>query len=517
MGFGNLVVHLDPGSGSLDAVEAWLAALASRIPGPAPDRDRERPGGRRVVIPVTFDGPDLGPVATDLGVGPRAVVDALCGVGPARGLLGLRPGLPVPGRPPPRPRRRSPGVPHPGPRCPPARWRWPAGSPRSTRRPPRAGGRSSVAPPSLCSTGSNRPTPSSGPETPCASSKSATDPAAPGWEPGEPEVPRPLLRNRGPAFAEVVEPGLLSLVEDGGRRSTRRPRRAPGGAGRSRGHAAGQPPGGQSRRRGRGSRSPPSARRCASPVPRTWPWWRSTGMPWSSGSTAVPSPSGVVLPVAVGQEVTVGRIRAGLRAYLAVSGGFDLPLELGSRSSDVLCGLGPDPLRTGDRLDLGPPTRPHGRPRLPDRAPRGRRAPGGPGPARAPPTGSDPVPTAPVPGMDGRGGLQPGGHPTAPGRRRGTPSRGRSRIPSTGMVTGAVQVPPDGRPIILMPDHATVGGYPVACCVITADLPVLGQLGPGDTVSFTAVDPVAARRARRQWERALDERVSGWFPTAAGT
>ena len=90
-------------------------------------------------------------------------------------------------------------------------------------------------------------------------------------------------------------------------------------------------------------------------------------------------------------------------------------------------------------------------------------------------------------------------------------------IPSTGMVTGAVQVPPDGRPIILMPDHATVGGYPVACCVIAADLPVLGQLGPGDTVSFTAVDPVAARRARQQWERALDERVSGWFPTAAGT
>ncbi len=68
-----------------------------------------------------------------------------------------------------------------------------------------------------------------------------------------------------------------------------------------------------------------------------------------------------------------------------------------------------------------------------------------------------------------------------------------------------------------MPDHATVGGYPVACCVIAADLPVLGQLGPGDTVSLTAVDPVAARHARQRWERALDERVSGWFPTAAGT
>ncbi len=61
-------------------------------------------------------------------------------------------------------------------------------------------------------------------------------------------------------------------------------------------------------------------------------------------------------------------------------------------------------------------------------------------------------------------------------------------IPSTGMVTGAVQLPPDGNPIVLMPDHATVGGYPVACCVISADLPVLGQLGPGDTVAFIEVD-----------------------------
>jgi allophanate hydrolase subunit 2 len=90
-------------------------------------------------------------------------------------------------------------------------------------------------------------------------------------------------------------------------------------------------------------------------------------------------------------------------------------------------------------------------------------------------------------------------------------------IPSTGMVTGAVQIPPDGRPIILMPDHATVGGYPVACCVISADLPVLGQLAPGDTLGLAAVDAAAARSAQRQGERALDQRVSGWFPTAAAT
>jgi allophanate hydrolase subunit 2 len=68
-----------------------------------------------------------------------------------------------------------------------------------------------------------------------------------------------------------------------------------------------------------------------------------------------------------------------------------------------------------------------------------------------------------------------------------------------------------------MPDHATVGGYPVACCVIAADLAVLGQLAPGDTLGLTAVDRTAARIARERAERSLAERVTGWFPTVAGT
>ena len=64
------------------------------------------------------------------------------------------------------------------------------------------------------------------------------------------------------------------------------------------------------------------------------------------------------------------------------------------------------------------------------------------------------------------------------------------------MVTGAVQVPPDGRPIILLPDHATVGGYPVVACVVAADLALLGQLAPGDAVAFVEVDRSAAARSR---------------------
>ena len=85
------------------------------------------------------------------------------------------------------------------------------------------------------------------------------------------------------------------------------------------------------------------------------------------------------------------------------------------------------------------------------------------------------------------------------------------------MVTGAVQLPPDGCPIVLLPDHATVGGYPVVACVITADHGRLGQLRPGDEVAFEVVDAAAADEALRRGRADLGLRVSGWFPIAAGT
>ncbi len=85
------------------------------------------------------------------------------------------------------------------------------------------------------------------------------------------------------------------------------------------------------------------------------------------------------------------------------------------------------------------------------------------------------------------------------------------------MVTGAVQVPPDGRPIVLLPDHATVGGYPVVACVASVDLPLLGQLAPGDEVAFVEVGVADAVELARRDRRAAAARVTGWFPTAAGT
>jgi allophanate hydrolase subunit 2 len=61
---------------------------------------------------------------------------------------------------------------------------------------------------------------------------------------------------------------------------------------------------------------------------------------------------------------------------------------------------------------------------------------------------------------------------------------GERELPSEGLVTGSLQVPHDGRPILLLADHPTVGGYPVIAVVISADIGLAAQLRPGHLVSF---------------------------------
>jgi allophanate hydrolase subunit 2 len=97
--------------------------------------------------------------------------------------------------------------------------------------------------------------------------------------------------------------------------------------------------------------------------------------------------------------------------------------------------------------------------------------------------------------------------------RDGTPLAGAAGgLDSRGMVTGAIQVPPDGRPIVLLCDHATVGGYPVIATVVSADLGLLGRLGPGDPVRFERVDLVEATRARALREQDIRDAAVGWYP-----
>ena len=89
-------------------------------------------------------------------------------------------------------------------------------------------------------------------------------------------------------------------------------------------------------------------------------------------------------------------------------------------------------------------------------------------------------------------------------------------LDSQGVVTGAVQVPPDGDPVILMPDHATLGGYPVLAVVASADHGRLGQCAPGTRVRLVPVDLAAARQAARTARRVLERAVSGRYPLAVG-
>lgn len=232
-------------------------------------------------------------------------------------------------------------------------------------------------------------------------------------------------------------------------------------------------------------------------------------------------PEGTVVPVAAGQLLEIPRCGDALRAVLAVAGAFDTPMVLGSRSADLLCGLGPAPLAAGDVLAVGPPGRP-----------RGRLVPG-------PDLGAPPwaLRVLPGPDVDGPGAaaqvlagewrVRPESNRVglrldrADGDSDGDTdgiARDRSATGvagSRGVVTGVVQLPPGGEAVVLGPDHATVGGYPIPAVVVTADLHRLAHLRPGDVVRFEVVDPQRAASARAESTRRIDGAVEGWFPTRA--
>jgi allophanate hydrolase len=81
-------------------------------------------------------------------------------------------------------------------------------------------------------------------------------------------------------------------------------------------------------------------------------------------------------------------------------------------------------------------------------------------------------------------------------------------IVSDGVVSGSIQVPGTGRPIVLMVDNQTTGGYPKIATVISADLPVVGRRRPGRPVRFAAVSVREAEAARREQEAAIAAQLS---------
>ena len=185
-----------------------------------------------------------------------------------------------------------------------------------------------------------------------------------------------------------------------------------------------------------------------------------------------------------GDRLEIGVPLLGLRSYVAVGGGIDVPLVLGSRSSDTLAGLGPAPLTPGDRLALGPAGTP----------------PASPDVIRASISGLVPAPleyrlgprddrfgpeviarleatTWKVSAASNRVGVR------LQGERLPVPSK--DPLPSEGIVLGSIEVPPSGQPIVFLADHPTTGGYPVVGVLAVRSVARLAQLPPGSSVRFT--------------------------------
>ncbi|WP_350224085.1 biotin-dependent carboxyltransferase family protein [Plantibacter sp. LMC-P-059a] len=190
--------------------------------------------------------------------------------------------------------------------------------------------------------------------------------------------------------------------------------------------------------------------------------------------------------VPAGSRLQLGAATHGLRSLLAVRGGFDGPQLLGSRSTDTLAGLGPEPVATGDRLavlptprrripvlDIAPWTRPDAGERLVRITP-GPRADWFDDDSRLRLLEQPWTVTADA----DRIGMRLDGTPL----QRRDPGR---ELPSEGMVAGAVQVPPSGLPTILLADHPVTGGYPVIAVVRPTDRDLLAQLRPGQRVRFS--------------------------------
>jgi allophanate hydrolase subunit 2 len=198
----------------------------------------------------------------------------------------------------------------------------------------------------------------------------------------------------------------------------------------------------------------------------------------------------------------------GCRAYLAVPGGIDAAIVLGSRSTCLAAGFGGldgRALRAGDAVAAKPAARSgFNRPELvwPDPGDADWR---GPIPATS---ATLRVVVGPAPGLDTVAGMEwrVGSAADRVGVRldgEPVPDGIGGEATTQGIPWGAIQVPADGRPIVLGADHQSTGGYRVVGVVISADLPALGQLRPGSPIRLEVVDRTAALAALRGRREAL--------------
>lgn len=191
-----------------------------------------------------------------------------------------------------------------------------------------------------------------------------------------------------------------------------------------------------------------------------------------------------------GGALVIGSVTAGVRTYLAVRGGIDVPPVLGSRSTDTLSGVGPTKLAGGQSLPVG------------------SLVVGEPWEAVVPTPAIDVEPVLRVTLGPREDQFEPVAVQTLVHsvwtvtsasdrvgvRLEGPPLRWSEQpeLRSEGMVTGAIQVPPDGQPIVFLANHPTTGGYPVLAVVAADDLALAAQARPGTTLRFRVIRPEVA-------------------------
>ncbi|HVA37485.1 MAG TPA: 5-oxoprolinase/urea amidolyase family protein [Candidatus Dormibacteraeota bacterium] len=231
-------------------------------------------------------------------------------------------------------------------------------------------------------------------------------------------------------------------------------------------------------------------------------------------------PPGERREVRAGDRIACGPARRGVRAYLAIAGGIDVPEVLGSRATDVLAGIGGlngRVLRAGDVLPVGA------------RAGDGR-------------AGRYALFEAPETLMEREVVRVLPGHRAAGAARRGltrlvdtwyrvdprsdrvglrlvgpkVPAAVRGDEISEGMAIGAVEITNTGEPLLLLRSRGSIGGYPTLAVVISADIPALAQRKPGDRLRFALVDESEALRAWRE-QRTVTLRAPEWAVVARET
>ena len=314
--------------------------------------------------------------------------------------------------------------------------------------------------------------------------ESATDRAPEGVSEGGPEDAMAGDSDAAPELREVLEvedPGMLTLIQDGGR---------PGWG------DVGVSPSGFA-----DAASAEAANRCAGNEP-------GAALLEIAGDARLTCLSDVVVGIAgaAGGEIAAPRLlRAGealdltaspdlARTYVSFRGGLVAASELGSASTDVLSGLGPAPVRAGDHLSVplegaaGSVGHPEANPA---RLMRDRATETGcvtlrvvPGPREDWFTEAEQNRFRSVEWIVGPQSNRVGLRLQAPDGEAPLSRERAGELPSEGTVTGTVQVPAHGLPVVFGPDRPVTGGYPAIATVVEADLDLLGQLVPGDRVRF---------------------------------